>query len=179
MSAKTKIVVLRMRELIYTAIFVGLAILLVVIFLAMFRTPATNSKEDTPSMEARDTNAESHTNKKDSNTSTMTSATANGDADPVSYIPGIYTSSLALGNQAVDVAVTVSHSAITDIGLILLTDAVETMYPLMTPTMESLRSQILTTQNTTGITYEEGSKYTTYVLIQAIELALEKAKVAN
>lgn len=179
MSAKTKIVVLRMRELIYTAIFVGLAILLVVIFLAMFRTPATNEKESTPSMEARDTNAKSETNHKDSNTSTATGSAAKEDATSVSYIPGIYTSSLALGNQAVDVAVTVSHDAITDIGLILLTDAVETMYPLMTSTMESLRTQILTNQNTTGVTYEEGSKYTAYVLVQGIELALEKAKDAN
>ena len=37
MSAKTKIVVLKMKELIYTAVFVGLAILLVAIGWAMFR----------------------------------------------------------------------------------------------------------------------------------------------
>ena len=36
MSAKTKIVVLHMKELIYTAIFVGLGILLVVLLLFMF-----------------------------------------------------------------------------------------------------------------------------------------------
>ena len=37
MSSKTKIVVLRMKEIIYTAIFIGLAILLVGLFLIMFR----------------------------------------------------------------------------------------------------------------------------------------------
>lgn len=36
MSAKTKIVVLHMKELIYTAIFVGLGILLVILLLFMF-----------------------------------------------------------------------------------------------------------------------------------------------
>ena len=36
MSAKTKIVVLHMKELIYTAIFVGLGILLVVLLFFMF-----------------------------------------------------------------------------------------------------------------------------------------------
>ena len=36
MSAKTKIVVLHMKELIYTAIFVGLGILLVMLLLFMF-----------------------------------------------------------------------------------------------------------------------------------------------
>ena len=37
MSAKTKIIVLRMKEIIYTAIFIGLAILLILLFLFMFR----------------------------------------------------------------------------------------------------------------------------------------------
>lgn len=37
MSSKTKIVVLRMKEIIYTAIFIGLAILLISLFLIMFR----------------------------------------------------------------------------------------------------------------------------------------------
>lgn len=37
MSSKTKIIVLRMKEIIYTAIFVGLGILLITLFLVMFR----------------------------------------------------------------------------------------------------------------------------------------------
>lgn len=37
MSAKTKIVVLRMKELIYTAVFLGLAVVLITLFLIMFR----------------------------------------------------------------------------------------------------------------------------------------------
>ena len=37
MSSKTKIVVLKMKELIYTAIFLGLAIVLITLFLVMFR----------------------------------------------------------------------------------------------------------------------------------------------
>ena len=36
MSSKTKIVVLRMKEIIYTAIFIGLGILLITLFLIMF-----------------------------------------------------------------------------------------------------------------------------------------------
>ena len=37
MSSKTKIVVLRMKELIYTAVFLGLAVVLITLFLIMFR----------------------------------------------------------------------------------------------------------------------------------------------
>ena len=44
MSSKTKIVVLRMKEIIYTAIFIGLGILLLLLLLVMFRS----GKNDTP-----------------------------------------------------------------------------------------------------------------------------------
>ena len=37
MSSKTKIVVLRMKEIIYTAIFIGLGLLLIALLLIMFR----------------------------------------------------------------------------------------------------------------------------------------------
>ena len=43
MSSKTKIVVLRMKEIIYTAIFIGLGILLVMLLFIMFRP-----KKDAP-----------------------------------------------------------------------------------------------------------------------------------
>ena len=47
MSAKTKIVVLHMKELIYTAIFVALGILFVVLLVMMFLP----DKENTPAPE--------------------------------------------------------------------------------------------------------------------------------
>ena len=52
MSAKTKIVVLRMKEIIYTAIFAGLALLLIALFLIMFGRDKASSPSETPSQEA-------------------------------------------------------------------------------------------------------------------------------
>lgn len=49
MSAKTKIVVLHMKELIYTLIFVGLGILLVILLLFMF-LPKNQEEESTETM---------------------------------------------------------------------------------------------------------------------------------
>ncbi|MDD6306789.1 MAG: hypothetical protein PUA75_07560 [Clostridiales bacterium] len=49
MSAKTKIVVLHMKELIYTAIFVGLGILLIILLLFMF-LPEKEEGESVPTM---------------------------------------------------------------------------------------------------------------------------------
>ena len=153
MSAKTKIVVLRMKELIYTGIFVGLAILLVVIFLAMFR--GESADKDTKDSHQQDVNA---------------------DVSVISYIPGVYTASLPLSSQNLDVEVIVDASQIKSIRLINLEESVAAMYPLMEPTLESLSQQILTSQSTEGITYEDSSKYTAYVLLQAVQAALAKAE---
>ena len=43
MSSKTKIVVLRMKEIIYTAIFIGFGILLVMLLFIMFHPKKENS----------------------------------------------------------------------------------------------------------------------------------------
>jgi uncharacterized protein with FMN-binding domain len=75
----------------------------------------------------------------------------------------------------VDVEVIVDTTQIKSIRLIDLAESVAAMYPLMEPAMESLKAQILTTQTTDGITYEDNSKYTTYVLLQSVQAALNKA----
>ncbi|MDO5417981.1 MAG: hypothetical protein Q4F29_12325 [Lachnospiraceae bacterium] len=52
MSAKTKIVVLRMKEIIYTAIFLSLALLLILLFLIMFRRDQSSRTPESSSAEA-------------------------------------------------------------------------------------------------------------------------------
>lgn len=161
MSAKTKIVVLKMKELIYTAVFVGLAILLIAIGWAMFRGGNDISDTDTD----RSAQATNHT-PADTDTSTNVNT---------QYLPGVYTASLPLSGQSLDVEVIVDSKEIQDVRLVNLEEAVAAMYPLMEPTMESLRAQILANQSTEEITYEDSSKYTAYVLVQAVQAALEKA----
>ena len=50
------------------------------------------------------------------------------------------------------------------------------MYPLMEPTLESLASQIYATQSTENISFGDDNKYTSQLLLQAINAALDKAK---
>ena len=77
MSAKTKIVVLHMKELIYTGIFAVLGILFVVLLIMMFLPD--KDKDGTPGQEP-------------------------DIAETASlYIPGIYTTELVLGTQSIDV----------------------------------------------------------------------------
>ena len=138
MSSKTKIVVLRMKEIIYTAIFIGLAILLICLLFVMFHP----KKSETPARSA-------------------------------SYIPGVYTSSLTLGNQNLNV----DDTDITSVSFVSLDEAVTTMYPLMEPVMADLENQILAHQSTEDLSYSMETRYTAQVLLNAIDNALQKARI--
>jgi uncharacterized protein with FMN-binding domain len=91
------------------------------------------------------------------------------------YIAGIYTSTIDFQNHSVNVQVTVDQNRIKDVALVNLEDDVAVMYPLMEPTIESLRDQILDQQNLDNITYETENQYTSAVLLGAIKQALAKA----
>lgn len=142
MSSKTKIVVLRMKEIIYTAVFIGLGILLITLFFIMFR----------PKKDAAPTASEN-----------------------TIFTPGVYTSSITLNNQEVNVEVAVDYTHITSVSLVPLSDSVATMYPLMAPAMDSLSEQIVKNQSTKNISYSDETRYTSAALLKAVDRALEKA----
>lgn len=143
MSSKTKIVVLHMKEVIYTGIFVVLAIVLAVLLFMMF---GRNKAADSASAE-------------------------------VLYHAGVYTSPITLNDNTFDVEVTVDENHINSISLVNLSETTTAMYPLMEPAMDALSSQIYASQSTENITYSEENKYTSMMLLDAIENALDKALV--
>ena len=151
MSSKTKIVVLHMKEVVYTAIFLALAILLLVVFLIMFGS-----------------------GKKDSAKKSTISST--GSTENARYIPGIYTSTISLGDQTFDVQVNVEQDRITSISLNNLSETTAAMYPLMEPALDSIASQIYVNQTTEALIYGEDDRYTSELLVSAINQALEQAK---
>ena len=144
MSSKTRIVVLKMKELFYTAVFLGLAVVLITLFLIMFRP-----RQEDPAPATW----------------------------PASYIPGVYSASLTLGSQNLNVEVAVDADKIQSVSFVSLDEAVTTMYPLMQPVMEDLEQQILKSQSTKDLSYSMETRYTSQSLISAIDMALEKAKV--
>ena len=143
MSSKTKIVVLRMKELIYTAIFAALGILLIILLVYMF---APGKRDKSPS-----------------------------EASSL-YIPGVYTASIILNGNAVDIAVTVEENTIDSIRMTNVSETIETMYPLMEPALENIAEKICSSQSLDNITYPEENQYTSLVILEAIGRALEKAK---
>ena len=92
------------------------------------------------------------------------------------YIPGVYTSSIRLGNEQVNVQVSVDADHINAIDLVPLSEAVTTMYPLMQPALDDLAEQICASQSTENLSYASDSRYTSMALLNAINNALQKAK---
>ncbi|MDE7016681.1 MAG: hypothetical protein K2P65_03760 [Lachnospiraceae bacterium] len=151
MSSKTKIVVLHVKELIYTGIFAVLGILFIILLIIMF-LPKDEKKETVPTMTQTSTNT---------------------------YVPGIYTTSLILNDNVVEIEVTVDEQNINSIRLVNLDEAVTTMYPLIQPSFEDLANQIIANQSLDGITYSDDNKYTSMILLNAITASLEKAADAD
>lgn len=120
MSSKTKIVVLHMKEVVYTAVFLALALILLVVFLIMFSGKKDSAKKP--------------------------SVTTAASAENARYIPGIYTSTISLGDQTFDVQVNVEQDRITAISLNNLSETTAAMYPLMEPALDSIASQIYVNQ---------------------------------
>jgi len=172
MSGKTKIVVLHMKELIYTGIFAALGILFVILLVMMFLP-----KEDSGNTSATRTGNLSETPASNQDvTFGMGNETASaGTHNDALYIPGIYTTELVLGEQSIDVEVIVDKTSITSIRMINLDEAVTTMYPLLQPTFDSICEQVYELQTLEGVTYSTDSKYTSLVLLEAIGHSIDKA----
>lgn len=97
------------------------------------------------------------------------------DSGDAAYVPGVYTTSLTLRDQSMDIEVVVDENNINSIRMVNLSEAVTTMFPLMEPSLNDLSNQIIASQSLEGITYSEENKYTALLLLDAIRLSLEKA----
>ena len=92
MSAKTKIVVLHMKELIYTGMIALLGIFLIVMLILMFLPDDSEGEAPAPQ-------------------------TPGTESVQSTYRPGIYTTELVLGSSSIDVEVIVDSEAITSLRL--------------------------------------------------------------
>lgn len=146
MSSRTRIVVLHMKEIIYTLIFAALAITMLILLFIMFRSGQT----------------------KQGNVPTQTTASL--------YVPGVYSTTVALHDSSFDVQVRVDKDHINSIELVNMNETVQTMYPLVETSLDDLSAQILKNQSTKDLTCREDTRFTSALLVHAIETALEKAK---
>ena len=138
-----------MKEVIYTCIFLLLLVILGVLVFFMFGPGKAQN-----------------TAPKAANTSKKTDSR---------YTPGIYRTSVQLNNNSFDLEVTVDADSIRSIHLANLSESTAAMFPLVEPVLDSLASQIYSTQSLENLDYASDQKYTAQMLIQAIEETVQKA----
>lgn len=155
MSSKTKIVVLKSRELIYTGIFLILGIMLVFLLIYMFSPKREKSTKIITTTEL---------------TTTEALETFSG------YTPGVYTSELNLGGSTLLLSVSVDGDRVTGVAIDNMDETLTAMYPLVQPSIDDINSQIGMVSSIKDITYSSDNKYTTILILDAIDDALSDAR---
>lgn len=95
------------------------------------------------------------------------------------YVPGVYSSTITLGENTLNVSVAVDEDTISGVSIENLNETVTTMYPLLEPALNEINSQISIVDNVDDITYSKENQYTYIILNQAIKNALEQASATN
>lgn len=95
------------------------------------------------------------------------------------YIPGVYSSTIQLGDSSFDVQVTVDSDTISSVSLVNLESSVTTMYPLLAPTVDEINQQISTIDSIDDIQYSSNNQYTAILLNRAIKNALTQAQATT
>lgn len=155
MNSKTKIVVIHMKELL-----IGAVIAVAVIILLIFTIVALSSKS-----------------KSDKVNGPVSSKTTSSTNIKNTYNPGVYTTSVSLNGNPVDIQVTVDKEKINSIELVNVSEAVTTMYPLIQDSFNELTASVIENNSVENVTYESDNKYTSTMFLNAIQTALEKAVI--
>lgn len=174
MSSNTKIVVLRSKELVYALVLVVVSVLIIMVAVSLFMPPKDGAATPSaPVQNAGERAPQKGSSRKDLLPGGGISETSN------LYVPGIYSSTMLLGNSTVELQITVDKDHINSISMANIDESVATLYPLMGPTLESLSATILEEQSIDNVGYSTENRYTSMLLIQTISATLDKARVSE
>ena len=166
MAGNTKILVFKLKELIYTGIFILLGILLIILFICMFNdNDKKKSHKKEPAASSGEVSAQ--VSKDDSNNDSTDRSTGK-------YKDGTYASSLVLNNGTVDIEVVVENGNISSVSVKNMDADVEAMYPLIRTAVNDLSAQLVDSQSFENITYAADCKYTYLIIIDAIKAVLQE-----
>lgn len=147
MRAKTKIVVLHSKELLYTGLFILLGILFLLLLIFMFRPASAPPASYSAPVWSQEL-----------------------------YTPGIYTTCLDLKNQRVNLEIVVDEAHINSIRLVNLEETVPTLFPIMEEALTELTEQILKQQSLDTLSYSQEHHHSASLLLDAITYTLHKAQ---
>lgn len=145
MKKSPTFMVFHLRELIYTAVFILLGIVLIITLVIMFSSKNTKKEAETSGK----------------------------------YEPGVYTSCVTLNGNPMDITVTLDENHINAIELKNISSAVTTMYPLIQPSFDDIADQIINTQSTENIKFDNSRQYTYTMLYNEISDIISQATVKH
>ncbi len=190
MSSKTRLYVIKSKELIYTTLFVVVALVLVILMVCMFLPDKNNKKSSNKNTNPTISNPQSETtsditsptipNVQSETTSDITSPTipnvqSEATSEVFSYTPGIYSSDIILGGYYVNLSLTIDNDRIKSVELKNLTEAVSTMYPLIEPAMSDIEKELLSSGSIKKLSYSGDNQYTYSILADTVNSLLDQA----
>jgi len=145
--SRTRIVILQMREIIYTAIFAGLGILLLIILFFMFWP------------DGKDENKEQADNGK-----------------TAVYEAGVYSKQMTVGDSVINLQVVLDEEQVKSVEMINLDDTVSAMYPLMKPSVESISNQLASGVSLDEVVLSDEGQYTEKMILNEVDSVLDEHK---
>ena len=145
--SRTRIVILQMSEIIYTAVFVGLGILLLIILFFMFWP------------DGKDENKEQADNGK-----------------TAVYEAGVYSKQMTVGDSVINLQVVLDEEQVKSVEMINLDDTVSAMYPLMKPSVESISNQLASGVSLDEVVLSDEGQYTEKMILNEVDSVLDEHK---
>lgn len=146
--AGTRIVVLQSKKVIYSMILIALGILAIIILIMMF-------------VPGKDKNGET--------------ASVPNDIEQ-EYEAGVYTKEIQIGDTMVNLQLSLDENNVKSVELVNLDESVETMYPLMQPTVEKISKQLAAGKSMEEIVISEESQYTEKLIVQSVSEMMQEHK---
>ena len=161
--SQTKIVVIPFKKLLIGAVIAAIIIAFIIFAVIRLGSNSSDNSRNTTKPKSSTVNASASSNIE----------TPLDNAAP-KFCPGVYTASILLDGNPVDIQVTVDSSNINSIELVNLSESITTMYPKLTTSFDEVAAKVMEA-GTTNITYDSANRYTYSVFIEAISAALKKA----
>lgn len=158
--SRTRIVIFQLKEIVYTAIFVGLGILLLILLFFMFWP---GKGKDSASI---------------SSPSAISKDSASAEGQP-SYKAGVYNSELTLGDTSIHIQVALDSDHVKSVELVNLKDSVETMYPLIKPAVKEISDQLAQNISPEEVVLSDDSPYTSQLILDKVTEIMQEASVES
>lgn len=92
------------------------------------------------------------------------------------YEPGVYTNTVTLGENEMNISVTTGANEIYKVEITNLDESISTMYPLVEPALKDISSQLLSGVELSEVQISDDCKYTGLFLLNAIDETLKPAR---